>query len=220
MAHKTLHDGRGFDPFFVLHSSFFVVAAGLALAMLAGCFKEPTPGYKVLPEGSQVYLNGKGLRDLSSAKDALAQGDRINYLNLDRNALETLPSEIRSLTGLKWLRLNENRLSELPDISALSQLRRIYLRGNRFSAVPETLKNLPALTDIELSDNPIPEIPEWLARKEGLRNLSFNRTRLRRLPDDLRAWKSLYSLQLGGLSLPLDEMKRIRAALPKTTVVF
>lgn len=194
--------------------------AAIALTMMAGCFKEPTPGYKELPEGSQVYLSGKGLRDLSAHKDALALGGRINYLNLDRNAFETLPPEIPALVGLKWLRLNENRLSELPDLSALANLRRIYLRGNRFSSVPETLKDLPALTDIELSDNPISEIPDWLAKKTGLKNLSFNQTRLRKLPDDLVAWKSLQSLQLGGLSLSLEEMKRIRDALPDTAIVF
>lgn len=197
-----------------------IFCAAVSLMLLAGCFKEPTPGYKVLPEGSQVYLSGKGLKDLSSESAALALGEKINYLNLDRNALETLPPEILSLTGLKWLRLNENSLSSLPDMSALVNLRRIYLRGNRLSAVPESLKNLPALTDIELSDNPIAEIPDWLARKPGLENLSFNRTRVRKLPDDLSAWRSLHSLQLGSLKLPLDEMKRIRAALPKTAIVF
>lgn len=188
--------------------------------LLTGCFKEPTPGYKVLPEGSQVYLSGKGLKDLSSESAALALGEKINYLNLDRNALETLPPEIPALTGLKWLRLNENQLSSLPGVSALTQLRRIYLRGNRFTSVPDELKDLPALTDIELSDNPIAEIPDWLARKTGLENLSFNRTRVRKLPDDLSAWRSLHSLQLGGLRLPLEEMKRIRAALPNTAIVF
>lgn len=203
------------SAFYILHSAFFV-----CLLLLVGCFKEPTPGYKVLPEGSQVYLSGKGLKDLSSESAALALGDKINYLNLDRNAFETLPSEVAALTGLKWLRLNENSLSSLPDLSALTQLRRIYLRGNRFASVPEALKALPALTDIELSENPIMEIPEWLAQKKGLENLSFNRTKLRNLPKDLSAWQSLHSLQLGGLSLPLDEMKRIRAALPNTAVVF
>ena len=197
-----------------------VVLATAGMMLFSGCFQEPTPGYKVLPEGSQVYLSGKGLRDLSSEKAALALGDKITYLNLDRNVLETLPPEIPALAGLKWLRLNENRLSALPDISKLANLRRIYLRGNRFASVPPALKDLPALTDVELSDNPIAEIPDWLAQKKGLQNLSFNRTKIRRLPDDLSAWRSLKSLQLGGLALPLDEMKRIRAALPGTAIVF
>ena len=197
-----------------------MIAVCAALALFAGCFYEPVPAYKELPEGAHVYLGGRGLVSLDGVKDALAAGPAIVYLNLDRNALATLPPEIPSLTGLKWLRLNENKLSALPPLSQLSQLRRIYLRGNRFASVPEALKELPALTDIELSENPISEVPQWLAEKQGLKNLSFNRTALKRLPEDLSAWRSLASLQLGDLSLPKEEMARIRAALPSTAIVF
>jgi Leucine-rich repeat (LRR) protein len=86
--------------------------------------------------------------------------------------------------------------------------------------VPETLKDLPALTDIDLSGNPLVGIPEWLAKKPGLKNLSFSRTKITRLPQDISAWKSLQSLQLGELSLDAAEMKRIREALPDVAIVF
>ena len=124
------------------------------------------------------------------------------------------------LVGLKWLRLNGNKLSKLPDLRALVSLRRIYLRDNRFDSVPDTLKDLPSLTDIELSGNPIKEIPSWLAEKKGLKNLSFNRTRIAALPQDLSAWSSLQSLQLGELTLSDGEMARIRKALPNVAIVF
>ena len=86
--------------------------------------------------------------------------------------------------------------------------------------MPETLKDLPALTDIDLSENPLTEVPRWLAEKKGLENLSFSGTQIAALPDDLSAWRSLLSLQLGGLRLSAAEMARIRAALPKTAIVF
>ena len=111
-------------------------------------------------------------------------------------------------------------MNALPDLKALTLLRRIYLKNNRFATVPETLKDLPALTDIDLSANPITEIPEWLAKKQGLENLSFSRTMIKKLPSDISAWKSLKILQLGDLGLSREEMKRIREALPKTAVVY
>jgi len=194
--------------------------AAAALALAAGCFNEPEPAYKVIRPEQRVYLSDKGLKDLSGCSEALAAGKAIDYVNLDRNKLETLPPEIASLTGLKWLRLNGNRLSALPDLSALASLRRIYLQGNDFESVPETLKNLPALTDIDLSDNPIAEVPDWLAAKKGLENLSFSRTRISSLPADLSAWRSLHSLQLGELNLSAEEMARVRSALPNTAIVF
>lgn len=200
------------------HFSFLLVS--VAFAALTGCFNEPTPAYKTVPAEARVYLQNQGLETFSAiAPELLVGGEKIDYLNLDRNELKSVIG-VEKLTGLKWLRLNENNLASLPDLSALVNLRRIYLRDNRFLSVPETLKNLPALTDIELSGNPIAEIPEFLVSKKGLKNLSFNRTRLTRLPTDLSAWESLQSLQLGELKLSAEEMARIRAALPNVAIVF
>ena len=191
-----------------------------AAAMFAGCFYEPTPAYKTVPPECRVYLSDRGLTDLSSCAEQLKAGPSIDYVNLDRNSLETFPQELASLTGLRWLRLNDNKLSAIPDLSALKSLRRIYLRGNRLTSVPETLKDLPTLTDIDLSSNPIEVIPEWLTQKKGLLGVSLNGTKVKKLPEDLSAWKSLKQLQMGDLEVPLEEMRRIRAALPDTRVVF
>jgi len=196
----------------------FALLAALCAAT-AGCFNEPEPAYKSVPEANRVYLKEKGLADLSGVGDAFAAGTAIDYLNLDRNKLEKVDG-VERLTGLKWLRLNGNRLASLPDLKALVNLRRIYLRDNKFESVPETLKDLPALTDIDLSGNPIKEVPGWLAGKKGLKNLSFSRTKVTALPADLTAWKGLHSLQMGDLNLSATEMARIRKELPDVAIVF
>ena len=196
-----------------------VISVALA-AIAAGCFNEPTPAYKTVPEGARLYLQDKSLKDLSDYRDAL-KPELVDYVNLDRNELEVFPPELLSLSGLKWLRLNGNSLSVLPDdLSGLEKLRRIYLKGNRFTEVPAALKSLPSLTDADLSGNPIETVPQWLVDKKGLENVSFSDTRVRKLPDDLSGWATLTSLQLGGLAISADEMKRIRTSLPKVTVVF
>ena len=190
----------------ILSSSFFI-------SLLAGCFNEPEPAYKTVPAENRVYLSDKGLTAVPEVNP------KADYLNLDRNQLTNV-SAVAALTELKWLRLNDNRLTALPDLKGLVNLRRIYLKGNRFTAVPETLKDLPALTDVDLSLNPIKEVPQWLAEKKGLKGLSFNRTQLTKLPDDLEAWKSLQQLQLGELNLSPEEMARIRKALPDVAIIF
>ena len=192
----------------ILHFSFVLLAS-----LLVGCFNEPEPAYKTVPAENRVYLSDKGLKAFPQVN---AKAD---YLNLDRNQLEKADG-VEKLTELKWLRLNDNRLAALPDLKPLTKLRRIYLKNNRFAAVPETLKDLPSLTDVDLSGNPVKEIPAWLAQKQGLKNLSFSRTQVTKLPDDLTAWKSLQSLQLGDLRLTAEEMARIRKALPAVAIVF
>jgi Leucine-rich repeat (LRR) protein len=186
----------------------------LAALAAAGCFNESEPAYKTVPAHSRVYLQDKNL-----AEAPQLEAEVVDYVNLDRNALTNIDA-IAKLGGLKWLRLNDNKLDELPDLSALVKLRRIYLKNNRFAVVPEALKDLPSLTDIDLSGNPIVGVPEWLAKKSGLKNLSFSRTNIKRLPEDLSAWRTLQSLQLGELSMEPAEMKRIRKELPDVAIVF
>jgi Leucine-rich repeat (LRR) protein len=179
----------------------------------AGCFNEPEPAYKSVPAENRVYLSDKGLKTVPEVNS------KADYLNLDRNQLEKADG-VEKLMELKWLRLNDNKLATLPDLKGLVKLRRIYLRNNGFKAVPETLKDLPALTDIDLSGNPVKEVPQWLAEKKGLKNLSFSRTQVTNLPANLEAWTSLQCLQLGDLNISAAEMARIRAALPNVAIVF
>lgn len=191
----------------------------MAVAVL-GCYDEPVAASKTVPPEARVYLQDRKLKDLSSCASSFAAPDVIDYVNLDRNEIAVFPAELLRLKGLKWLRLNSNRLSSLPDLSGLKNLRRIYLKGNRFSEVPETLKDLPLLTDIDLSLNPIREIPRWLAEKKGLKALSFTGTLITKLPDDISAWQSLNQLQLGDVRLSKEEMLRIRRSLPDTAIVY
>lgn len=214
------------------------------ILLLSGCFKEPRPAYESVPAETQVYLKAKGLTVLTA--DALMQDGvvyvggpeaqptnlasqvstldpaSLTYLNLDYNELTNVDALV-SFTGLKWLRLNNNRLESLPDLSGLASLRRLYLRDNALASVPGFLRpeNLPELDTLDLSGNPIASVPDWLAQRKGLKHLSLSDTAVTALPKDLSAWKSLKSLQLGGLRLgSIDELKRIRAALPDTAVVF
>lgn len=208
---KMKFNAFSFRAFCVLHFT-------LCTLLLAGCFNEPEPAYKTVPAEARAYLQEKGFTDFASAAQSL-DPKVVDYINLDRNAITNLEG-VADFAGLKWLRLNENKLSSLPTMETLVSLRRIYLRDNSFAEVPEQLKDLPSLTDIDLSGNPITEVPEWLAKKEGLQFLSFSRTQLEKLPGDLAAWKNLKALQLGELKMSAEEMARIRKALPNVAIVF
>lgn len=211
-------------------------AAALAASLVAGCFDEPVKADgRVAPE-SRIYLKDGKLEKLTAAfilRDGLdANGvklegrfasidpAKVEYLNLDRNALEDV-DVLSGFTALRWLRLNGNRLEKLPDLSALKSLESVHLQGNRFREVPQELAALPKLAVLDLSSNPISRIPDWLAKKKGMRHLNLSRTAIKSLPEDLSAWESLNSLQLGDLrELGESEMRRVRAALPRTRIVY
>lgn len=195
--------------------SYTIPAMAMLAMVVAGCFKEPIPAYKTVPADHRIYLSDKALEHFPQVNP------KADYLNLDRNKLKDITGA-EKLVYLKWLRLNNNALSSLPDISALKNLRRIYLRGNLFAEVPPGLNNLPSLTDVELSKNPIREVPEWFVKKTGLKNVSLNGTLISKLPDDLSGWKSLQSLQLGDTPICNNpaEMARIREQLKDVAIIF
>ena len=195
----------------ILHFAFSVF-------FLSGCFDEPEPAYKTVPAEARAYLQERGFADFASAASGL-DAKVVDYINLDRNVITNLDG-IAAFGGLKWLRLNDNKLSSLPPLDSLVSLRRIYLRNNVFTEVPEQLRDLPSLTDIELSGNPIREVPDWLAQKKGLEFLSLSGTLVERLPSDISAWKGMKALQLGELKISPEEMARIRKALPDVAIVF
>ena len=83
--------------------------------------------------------------------------------------------------------------------------------------------NMPPLRqEAERPERPknLKEIPAWLVEKKGLKNVSLSRTHVTKLPENLDAWKSLKSLQLGDLNISAAEMARIRKALPDVAIVF
>lgn len=101
-------------------------------------------------------------------------------LDLDNLGLEELPSEVRTLSGL----------------------RRLYLTGNELGALPDWLPELDRLERIVLDDNRLTALPDWLGRFPGLRRLSFADNRLTELPDSLAGLTGLTLLDIGGNDLP------------------
>lgn len=136
----------------------------------------------------------------------------LEYLNLDRNLLASLPDLSR--TRLRWLRLNGNKLASLPSLPAT--LERLYLADNAFAEVPA---KPAALRQLTLAGNPIASVPDDLGA--GLEWLDLSRTKVTRLPDDLSAWRTLKVLNLARCPLTDAERGRIRAAFdPNRTVVL
>jgi Leucine-rich repeat (LRR) protein len=222
-----------------------ILAVAALVVAAAGCYDEPVSAEATVSAEKRIYLKNTDLGRLTveavyekgliydskwtnlSSRISLdkfkADGLKsVDYLNLDCNKL-TNAAAIVEFPSLKWLRLNSNNLSSLPTngFARLSKLRKIYLADNRFTAVPKQLEELPSLKEIDLSGNiGIKEIPDWMAKKQGFEDLSFSGTSIEKLPEDLSAWRSLRLLRLGELKMSGGEMKRIREALPDTTVVF
>ncbi len=79
---------------------------------------------------------------------------KLTNLNLDRNRLEFLPTEIGNLVNLGVLSLRENRLLELPaEIGNCRELHVLDVCGNKLQHLPFSLTsiNLKVFTLLEVT---------------------------------------------------------------------
>lgn len=161
-------------------------------------------------------------------RDLFAEGSSpklpwMKKFDLSRCGFRALPphfpwDQMRELTELD---ASENQLSFLPDgIEGLPRLRVLLLGMNRFAAVPQVVRTLPALevlgmqgndlaslgedelpprlTQLLLSDNHLRAIPASVSRLHSLRRLGLSGNQLEVVPVHLSYIDSLEALGLAG----------------------
>ena len=196
------------------------------LASLSGLVELDLSGIKLakipdeleaLPHLARLYLTGCGLTEFPAS---VSEAKELVYLNLDRNRIQTLPEQLPS--GLRWLRLNGNGLTSVPEaIGKLSELRRIYLNDNALSSLPDAFASLEVLEDIALANNRLEVFPEMVVGLPSLRNLDLRgNANITALPANIGDMKALRTLTLAGCRIPKEERDRIRKALPECVINF
>ena len=84
----------------------------------------------------------------------------LRLLDLDENAITSLPTELGALTGLVELDLFNNTIAELPtEIGALTNLLRLSLQRNAISEVPTELALINDLNYLRLNGNDLTGVP-------------------------------------------------------------
>jgi len=153
---------------------------------------------------------------------------RLEVLDLSRNQILSISTDIGQLSQLRILRLEHNSLRELPpELGYLSRLEELDASYNWLTSIPPELGNLSSLEILNLSDNEIegPIAPE-LGRLLSLRVLDLSGQQgtragarhgfLRQLPAELGDLRSLEVLNLrhsgvsGAIPPELGRLKSLR----------
>lgn len=191
----------------------------------------------------RILLDQNGLMQTPVAQVAEvdAKASRISALRLAGLKLTSLPPQIGSLTGLKYLVLADNLLDSLPaaiwdlaslveldiggnrigtldaKVSRLQSLLLLGLRSNGISALPAPLFALPQLETLILAGNILDTLPEAVADLAFLRYLDVSGNLLRTVPYTIAAMDALDSLDLSSNSMTsLPDLIRL---LPATARV-
>lgn len=124
---------------------------------------------------------------------------KLELLELDDNELESLPSEIGELSSLKLLDLGQNKLSSLPSkIQSLSNLEELYLSENNLSSVPSGISKMSNLMNLELNKNKITSIPSSLGGLSNLFHMDLSDNLLTGLPSSLGNMTTLNNMFIGN----------------------
>ena len=133
----------------------------------------------------------------------------IRGIDLTRNDLkdERFPEAMEDMTGLRWLRLTDTRITGLPkELEKLQKLEHLTVKRNHVGTLQGVdLAKLPCLRSLNLSRNELTSgsvPPELFSSSEELTTLDLSHNRLSEVPEGLlRGAKSLLVLNLSHNSL-------------------
>ncbi|VDL93823.1 unnamed protein product [Schistocephalus solidus] len=167
---------------------------------------------------------------------------QLNFLEISRSGVSTLPEDIQNLSDLTKLSLQHNVLTQIPvGLGNVYNLRFLDLSFNNISNLPENLfdklnhleslaldsnelqslpplKGLVELHVLSVSSNKLSVIPETLSGCSKLMNIDFSRNVLTSLPTDLNKLTNLHRLnvcdnKLTEIPSTLGECRKLRECL-------
>ena len=102
-------------------------------------------------------------------------------------------------TGLNLMGL---RLTAVPDsLGQLTALTELDLSANQLTTVPDSIGRLTALTKLSLSANRLTAVPDWIGQLTALTTLDFESNQLTAVPDSIGQLTALTELLLDGNQL-------------------
>ncbi|KAM6167739.1 leucine-rich repeat-containing protein 40 isoform 2-T2 [Erethizon dorsatum] len=126
--------------------------------------------------------------------------EMVSDVNLSFNKLSFVSLELCMLQKLTFLDLRNNFLNSLPEeMKSLIRLQTINLSFNRFKVLPEVLYHIPTLETILISNNQVGSLnPQKMKMMENLMTLDLQNNDLLQVPPELGNCVSLRTLLLDG----------------------
>ena len=145
-------------------------------------------------------------------------------LNLSRQSLKLLPSEVAEQTCIKTINLNRNHIAEFPmALFDIDKLRKIDLSENQLTAFP-SLEKESSLISLKLTGNNISSVSSAdLLKFKNLEHLYFKENEnLKDLPKEITQLTKLKNLDLRKTALAQDygKIQKLQKAMPNTNVLY
>jgi len=101
------------------------------------------------------------------------------------------------LSSIQGYYFGDNTPVKIPDsIRLLTRIKNLNLSGNKIKEIPLSIKFLTSLEKLDLSKNEIQEIPEWITSLCSLKFLNLNNNKIEKIPESIKDINSLKDLRL------------------------
>lgn len=136
-------------------------------------------------------------QELDSLPEAIGELVNLKYLLLEDNKLTYLPMSICKLTKLEDLGLDGNLLTELPQcIGELTKLKYLGLDENKLTVFSISILELANLEELYLNQNQITQLPDSIGKLSKLIYLEFAENEITILPNSIGDLIDLESIYL------------------------
>ena len=142
-----------------------------------------------LPEHMSKLEN---LKELHLRKNPLQElPPSVQALNVDAKQWGDFQEQICDMRALKYLCLSQNSLTKIPNtIRKLTNLEELNLRENLLTQIPD-ISSARKLRVLNLCNNNLSTLPKYLGTLPNLQYLNLYNNSLRTLPDDVMCHKTL-----------------------------
>lgn len=122
---------------------------------------------------------------LTSLPDSIGTLSLLKELQLSQNALMLLPSSIGQMKSLKVLDVSQNQLESLPAFVDLTNLEVLNVANNKLSFIPRGVGKCASLGTLNASNNRLEKLTFALRHLECLESLEVSKNPLKRPPIDV-----------------------------------
>jgi Leucine-rich repeat (LRR) protein len=137
----------------------------------------------------------------------------LRTLNVDKNKLETLPNSLSKIKQLEHFSAAYNQLTSIGTIAKNKHVVSINLQNNALSNLPN-LSGTGSLKSLLLGFNQLTALPESICALTQLETLVVSFNPLTSLPQNIDKLTNLKSFIAVGTKLPESEIARARKLLP------
>lgn len=160
----------------------------------------------------------KGFQSLTEADN---HPEQVVKLVIHHQKYHTLPDDIRKYTNLQYLDLSKNHLKSVPSwIGELKSLQTLILSRNDIDTLPPEIGTMENLKYFIMNRNPLNSLPPEIGKLKELLYLDLWDDNIDDFPMDLESLTNLRLLDVRDISLNDDEQALIKSYLPHARILF